>query len=387
MVCDLAELRCLSYLHSYRKSKVPVWSDTLLPEFTDLASAIKRAHQLNHQTSTPKRKRQSVERYSTESGSKINNNINMEPNESKRLRRSVENPRIHDRAGDIDIVESPTMSFRNSSSPTPMSFFDHGKHPSTTFAPLLSSPELICLDPEVVPHMGDSEPTTSVIPQQKTSAMDVDTPTSIQPPPKPVRRMLFKPTLPGRRNQSSVQASTLTSDSAKPLSTSLSVVDGLSKKDELEVVSRTHEVVLLQEKPTPPRPRLPLPSKKCMPTPPSLPLQHHRDAQTLEVPDTRDFRSKDEDYGDATDPDPDAELVVDLLLRGTPEISHNSNCLSNPLQQEIIEDLSLHRSHDDKDDKDSEPSVSAAAAEGLATKFLQRSATTFFSFEEYSMVS
>ncbi|KAF8799211.1 hypothetical protein BYT27DRAFT_7121590, partial [Phlegmacium glaucopus] len=42
------------------ESKVPVWSDTLLPDFPDLASAIKRAHQLNHQTSgnpSPKRKR------------------------------------------------------------------------------------------------------------------------------------------------------------------------------------------------------------------------------------------------------------------------------------------------------------------------------------------
>jgi len=53
--------------------------------------------------------------------------------------------------------------------------------------------------------------------------------------------------------------------------------------------------------------------------------------------------------------------------------------------------LPLHRGHDDEDDKDGEPSVSVvrdtAAVEGLATQFLQQSVTTFFSFEEYSMVS
>ena len=394
MVCDLAEIRCLSYLLSYRKSKVPVWSDTLLPEFPDLASAIKCAHQMNHQTSSPKRKRQSVERHSTESSLKINNNINMEPNESKLLRQPLENSRIQDWAGEVEIVESPTMSFRNSSSPTPMSLFDHGDHSSMTVVPLLSTRELICLDPEVVPHMGDSEPITSVIPQQKTYAMDVDTPTPIQHPPKPVRRMLFKPVLPGRRSQpkiSSVQTSTLvTSDPAETLSTSLSVVDGHSKKSELEVTSQAQDVVLLQEKPTSPRRRLPLPSKNCTPTPPSLPPRHHRNAQKVQVPDTRVSLSKDEDYGNATDTDPDAEQVVDLLLRGTPEEPHSSNSLSNPLQQKIIEDLPLRRGHDDEVDKDGEPSVSAFkdtnAVEVLATQFLQRSATTFFSVEEYSMV-
>ena len=379
MVCDFAELRCLSYLLSYRKSRVPVWSDTLLPEFPDLASAIKRAHQMNHETSSPKRKRQSVERHSTESSLKI-----MEPNESKLLRHSLENTRIQDWAGEVEIVESSAMSFRNSSSPTPMSFLDHGDRPSTTVVPVLSTSELMCLDPEVLPHMGNSELTTSVISQQKTSAMDVDMPTPIQPP-KPVRRMLFKPVLPGRRNQSkisSVRASTLlTSNSAEPLSTNLSVVDGQSKKDGLEVTSRAHDVVLLQEKPTPPRPRLPLPSKN---TPPSLPPQHHRDAQKVQVPDTRASPSKDEDYGNATDTDPDIELVIDLLLRETPEEPHNPRCLSNPLQQDIIEDLPLHRDHDDKDDKDGEPSVSAVkdttAVEGLATQFLQRSVTPFLLF-------
>jgi hypothetical protein len=383
VVRDLAELRCLSYLLSYRKSKVPVWSDTLLPEFPNLASAIKCAHQMNHQTSSPKRKRQSVERHSTESSLKINNNINMDTNEPKLLRHSLENPRIQDWAGEVEIVEPPTMSFRNSSSPTPMSFFHHGDHPSTT---VVSTRALICFDSEVVPHMEDSESITSVIPQQKTqktSAMDVDTPTPSQPPPKPVRRMIFKPLLPGRRNQpkiSSVQTSTLlTSDSAEPLSTSLPVVDGHSKKDELEVTSRAQDVVLLQEKPTLPRPRLPLPSKNCTPTPPSPSPRHHRDAQKLEIPDTRVSLPKD---GNATDTDTDAELVVDLLLRGTPEEPHNRSCLSSPLQQEIIEDLPLHRGQDDKDDnnnKHDEPSVvkDTAAVEGLATQFLQRSATPF----------
>ena len=323
---------------------------------------------MNHQTSSPKRKRESVEQHSRDSSLK---NFNMEPNESKFLRLSA---RIQDLAGEDE------MSFRNSPSPTPMSFFDHSNHPS-----LLSNktPELTCLDPEVRPRLGDSELITSIIPQQNTSPMDVDTPTSSQLL-KPVRRMLFKPNLPGRRNQPTVQTSTHpTSNSAEPLSTSLSVSDGHSKKDELEVTSRAQDVVLLS-----PRPRLPLPSKKCTPTPPSPLPRHHGDAQKIAVPDTRVSLSKDEDFSNATDTDPDAE-IVDLLLRGTPEEHHNSNCLSDPLQQEIIEDLS-HGGHEDKDVKDVESSVwtveDTAAVEGLATQFLQRSVVTLFSFEEYSIV-
>ena len=366
-----------SYLLSYRNSKVPVWSDTLLPEFTDLASAIKRAHQMNHQTPSPKRKRQSVEQHSRESSFKNNNT---EPNESKRLRHSLENPRLRGWEGEVEIVESPTMSFRNPSSTT-MSSFNHGDHPSTTVVPLLSTAKSIYLDPKVVSHMGDSEPIISATPLQKTSSMDVDT-MPVQPP-KPVRRMLFKPILPGRRNQpktSSAQViNLLTSDSAEPLSTNLSVVDGHSKKGELEVTTRAQDVVLLQEKPTSPRPRPYLLSRNCTPT--SLPLRHHRDAQEVEVPDTRVSLPKDEDYCDATDPDPDAELVVDILLRGTPEEPHNLNCSSNPLQQEIVEDLPPHKGHEDDDDRDGVLAVKdTAAVEGLATQFLQRSATPFFFF-------
>ena len=367
MVWCLAELRCLSYLLSYRKSKVPVWSDTLLPEFPDLASAIKRAHQMNHQTSSPKRKRQSAERHSRDSN---HNNNDIVPNESKLLRLSFENPRIQDGAGEDEL-------FEKSPSPTPMSFFDRSDNPLTTILPLLSkkTPELICLDPEVIPpHLGDPEPDASIIPPQNTSAMDVDTPTPI-PPPKPVRRMLFKPMLPGRRNQpkvSTVQTSTLpTSNSAEPVSTSLTVADGHSRKDELEVPSR-------QEKPTPPRPRLPLPSKKCTPTP--LPPRHH--VEKVEGPKRRDSLSKD---GNATDTDTDADLVVDLLLRGTVEEPQDSNCLSSPLQQEVAQDSPLYTGHNDKEDKDVELSVSAVkdtgAVVGLATQFLQKSAT--FSFEDY----
>ena len=375
MVCDLAKLRYLSYLLSYRKSKFPVWSDTLLPEFPDLASAIKRAHQMNHQTSSPKRKRQSIERHSTESGLEIT----ISPNESKKpLRHSLENPRIQDLTDEI--VESPTMSFRNPSFPTAMFFSDH---PSTTDFPLLTTSESTCFDSEVVFHMGDSEPVTSVTPKSKTSAMDVDiTPTPIQPLPKPVRRMLFKPLLPGRRNQpniSSVQAST--SDPAEPLSTSLSVVNGHSEKDGLKVTSRAQDTVLLQDKPTLPRPRPPLPSKKCTP---SLPMaRHHLDAQKLQVPDTRVFVTKD---GNATDTtDTDAELVVDLLLHGTPEEPHYS--LSNPVQQQkevIVEDLPIHGGHDGKDGGEPSAVRDTAAVEGLATQFLQRSVTPFPFFEEYT---
>ena len=302
----------------------------------------------------------------------------MEPNESKRLRHSVENPRLRGWEGEVEIVESPTMSFRNPSS-TPMSSFDHGDHPSTTVAPLLSTPKSIRLDPEVVPHMGDSEPITSATTLQKTSAMDVDT-IPVRPP-KPVRRMLFKPVLPGRRNQSKTStaqvSNLLTSDSAEPLSTSLSV-DGHSKKDELEVTARAQDVVLLQEKPTSPRPRPPLLSRNCTPT--SILPRHHRDAQEVEVPDTRVSLPKDEVYGNATDTDPDAELVVDILLRGTPEEPHNLNCSSNPLQQEIIEDLPPQKGHEDEDDRDGVVLAvkDTAAVEGLATQFLQRSVTPFF---------
>lgn len=340
---------------------------------------------MNHQTPSPRKKRQSVERHSRESSLKNNDNINIEPNESNRLRHPLENPRSQSWADEVEIVESP---FRNPSSSTPMSSFDHGDHPSSTVNPLPSTPKSTCLDPEILSHMGDSEPITSVIPLQKTSTME--TPTPIQPP-KPVRRMLFKPVLPGRRNQpktSSVQLSTLlTSDSAEPLSTSLSVVDGHSKKDELEVTSRAQDVVLLQEKPISPRPRPPLLSRNCTPT--SLPPRHHRDAQGIDVPDTRVSLSKNENCGNATDTtDPDAELVVDLLLPGTPEEPHNCNCISNPLQQEIVEDLLLHKRHEDGNDKDDVSAVKdTAAVEGLATQFLQRSATLFFSFEEYSIVS
>ena len=369
----------------------------------------------------------------------------MEQNESKLLRPSLENPCIQDQAGEDE------ASFRNSSSPTPMSFFDHSDHPSTTIVPLLNkeTPELICLDPEVIPHLGDSESITSINPHQNMSAMDVDTPTPIQPP-NPVRRMLFKPILPGRRNQlkiPNVQTSTfLTSNSAEPLSTSSSIADGHSKKDELQVTSRTQDVHLQQGKPKSSRPRPPLPSRNCLPTPPSLPPRHHLNAQKAEVPDMRVTLSKEGNAtdisraqdvvllqeklasprpltplpsrnsmqtpsslslrhhlnpqkaeipdtrvslskdGNATDTDTDAELVVDLLLRGTPEEPHNSNYLSNPLQQEIAEDLLLHRAPNDKDDKDGEPPVSAvkdtAAVEGLATQFLQQSALPY-SFEGY----
>ena len=100
----------------------------------------------------------------------------------------------------------------------------------------------------------------------------------------------------------------------------------------------------------------------------------------VEVPDTRVSLSNDDDVGNATDTDPDTEIIVDLLLRGTPEEPNSSNCLSN--QQEILKDSPLHRGNDDKDDKDVETSVSAvkdtAAVEGLATQFLQQSATPFF---------
>ena len=334
---------------------------------------------MNHETSSPKRKRQSVERHSRDSSLKNINNINMEPNESKFLRHSLENSRFQDWSDEDE------MSFRNSSSPTPMSF---SNHPSTMIVPLLKkkTPEIMCLDPDIIPHSGDSESITS-IPQENTSAMEVDTPRSNQPP-KPVRRMLFKPILPGRRNQlkiSPVQTSTpLISNSAAPLSTSLSLADGHSKKDELEVTSRAQDVVPLQGKPTSPRRRLPLPSKICTPTSPSLPPRHYLDAQMVKVPDTRVSLSKDRDFGhgSATDTDTDAEIVFDLLLRGTPEEPHGSNRLSNP--REIIEDLPLHRGHDDKVDKDSEPSVSAvkdtAAVEGLATQFLQQLATLFFCY-------
>jgi hypothetical protein len=130
----------------------------------------------------------------------------------------------------------------------------------------------------------------------------VDAPTPIEPPlPKPVRRMLFKPVLPGRRNRppqiSSAQVSTLpTSDSASvepPLSTNVPIVvddDGHSKeKDELEVTSsRAQDVVVLpQEKPPTSLgggPRLLLPSKRLNSEQPtsssssSLPPRHRRDA-------------------------------------------------------------------------------------------------------------
>jgi len=424
----LLNLRCLSYFLSYRESKVPVWSDTLLPDFPDLASAIKRAHQINHQTSatpTPKRKRQS-------DSLKDNNNANgkaSEPNESKRLRLFLENTQRW--AAEIEMVALPTMPLRISSSPTPTSSLDRHDRPPTTLTPHLDTSKLICFDPEVVPDIpvvGDAEPLniiTSVIQQQTTSAMDVDTPTPTQPP-KPVRRMLFKPVHPLRKNQpmaSSVQDSILlTSDSAKPLSTSPSAAEGHSKKDQIQVDSRQNDV-LLQEKTGLPRPRPPLPSlrrrhsphytlpvqqplptvtqntstqgasKSCTPTPPTPPPLRIQVADEVNVQEARASPVKDEDCGNATDAD--AELVVSLLLRGTPE--EPNNLLSTSRQEEVMEDFQFHAGHEaeeyDEEDKDhDEPSVLAdedtVAVEGLATQFLQRSATPrVFSFEENSMVA
>ena len=121
--------------------------------------------------------------------------------------------------------------------------------------------------------------------------------------------------------------------------------------------------------------------------PPSLPPQYRRNAEKVEVSDTRVSLSKDGDYGNATDTDRDAELVFDLLLRGTPEEPDNSNCLSNTLQQEITEDLPLYRGYDDKDGKDGKFSVSAvkdaAAVEGLDSFSGQ---PPLLNFEGYGMV-
>lgn len=367
------------------KSKVPVWSDTLLPEFPDLASAIKRAHQLNDHTS-PKRKRQSVEQQSRESSLQFNNNTNVEQPASKRARYCLEED-------DIEIIEPTTMPVRNTSSPTPISSFDHGNCSSTTVVPLLNPSELISFDADVVPHdqhdvLGDTEPLN----QPKMSALEVDRTL----PPKPVRRMLFKPVLPRRKilpASSSVQNSTPpTSDSTEPLSTNLESVDeGHSKKDPIKVVSQPQDEAPLHTKtssrlplPNPRRPpqrhSLPIPqssriatqktsnhgvSKSCTPTstPPSLPPQEAQVAGEVEVYETRVSPSKEEDYGNATDPD--AELVVDLLLPGTPEESHN-RLSTNPLPEEMTEVLQLHAS-EAKDDADDD----SAAVEGLATHFLQ----------------
>jgi hypothetical protein len=382
----------MSYFLSYRKSKVPVWSDTLLPEFPDLASAIKRAHQMNHQTSSPKRKRQCVERHSRESSLKFKSDIHMDLNGSKWPRHSIEKD-----GAEFETVESPTILLRNSSSPTPMSSFDR---PSTTVVPFLNTSEMISFDAESC-H-------TSVIQQQKTSLMDVDTPIPTQPP-KPERRMLFKPVLHTRRNQpttySAQDFTPLPSDSAHALSTSLSVAQGHSKTHETEVISRPPDDAPL-ENTTSPRSRLPLPSprrhgpaqihslpipqslrtdnqktstlgvlKSCMPTPPSLQPPRRRDAKVAEEVDIQNTRvslSKEEDYGNATDTD--AELIVDLLLCGTPEESHNP--LPTPLQEEIMEDSQLQSDYEDEEDKES-ADEDTAAIEGLATRFLQGSVSPF----------
>ncbi|KAF8799210.1 hypothetical protein BYT27DRAFT_6873734 [Phlegmacium glaucopus] len=313
------------------------------------------------------------------------------------------------------MVGSPTMPIRMSSSPTPTSSLDHSSRLPTSAISLLNTSELICFDPEVErdadnPHepvLGDAEPLTTLTSvQQKTSPMDVDTPTPTQPP-KPVRRMLFKPVHPLRRNQpttsSSVQDSTpLTSDSAKPFSTSPPAVDGHPMKDQIHVDSRQDDIPL-QEKPnmTRPRPSLPSPrrrqilhepapshalpipqplptatqqtstpgaSKSRTPTPPSLRLW---DTHEVKVQETRASLLKDEDCGNATDPD--AELVVNLLLHGTPEEPNNP--VSKSRLAKVIEDSQLHAGHEDEEDEDDEPSVSeedTAAIEGLATQFLQR---------------
>ena len=382
MVCDLAEFRYPSHFLSYRKSKVPVWSDTLLPEFPNLASAIKRAHQMNHQTSSPKRKR--VERHSRESSLKYKNNINMYPNGSKWLRHSLEK----DGAGEIEIVESPTILLRNSSSPTPMSSFDHGNRPSTTIVPFLNTSELISFDTGAVPHnkydlLEDTGSFhTSVIQQQKTSVMDVDTPMPTQPP-KPEQRMLFKPVLHRRRNQpttSSAQDSTpLPSDSARAPST---LEKTTSPRSRLPLPSpRRHGPAQSHSLPIPQKTATQGVPKSCTPTPPSLQPPRLRDAQVaeeVEVQNTRVSLSKEDDYGNATDPD--AELVVDLLLHGTPEESHNP--LSTSLQEEIMEDSQLHPGYEDEEDKDS-ADEDAAAVEGLATRFLQGSVSPF---EDHSVV-
>lgn len=334
----------------------------------------------------------------------------MELDGSKRPRHFLEK----DGAGETETVESSTMSFRNTSSPKPTSSFDHGNRPSTTVVPLLNISELIPLDDaEVVLHnqydtLGDTKPhDTSVVQEQnRPTAMDVDTPTQTL---KPVRRMLFKPVLPHRRNQpmtSSIQDSTSpTSDSVEPSSTRLSAAEGHSK-DEMEVIPQPQDDVPVQEKTTSPRPHLPLSgptqshpspipqpslivtqktstqglSKSCTPTLPSLPPPR---CQVAEEVESRATLPKDEDYVNATDPD--AELVVDLLLLGTPEEPHDH--LSNPLQEEIMQLHTSHEGQEGKKDRDDGPSVAdenTLAVEGLATRFLQGSAAVF---EENSMVS
>ena len=328
----------------------------------------------------------------------------MEPNESKRPRHSLENSRIRDWAAEIEIVEPSTMPSRVPSSSTPMSSIDHGSHPSTIVIPLLDNSELICLDPEDNTVPTDMEPlniVTSVIQRPKTSAMNVDTLT----PPKPVRRMLFKPVLPFRRNQpttSSAKDSTpVTSDPAKPLSTSLYIAEEHSKAAETEIKFR-HQNNPPRQKTTP-RPPLLSPRRDHFshtpternPLPIAQPSTHETliqggskshtpsmgdiQATDVEVQETGGFLSKDEDHGNATDPD--AELVRKLLLRTTPEEPNNHS--SNSRQEEIMKDLQFHAGQEDEDDEiknnNDEPSVSAeedmAVVERLATQFLQRSAT------------
>lgn len=379
----LSNFCCLSDFLSYRTSQVPVWSDTLLPDFPDLASAIKRAYQMNYTPakSSPQRKRHERE-------SSHDNKAFKRPRQSS----------INDWADEIEIIEPPT-----------------------THIPLLDTSELICLDPEVIPDdtvFGGTKPlsnATSAVQQHKTSSMDVDTLTpTLAQLPKPARRMLFKPVHPLRRNQPTtppVQDSTLlTSDFAKPLSTSVSAAEAYSKKTEIQVDPQLQDDVPQHEKTALPRPRPrphPNPRHKLPPHgsvqshPTSRPFRtgtqgtstqtpskrhtpppHLWDSQTAEQVQVERVSWKDEDYGNATDPDVD--LVVNLLLRGTPEESNDR--LSNPAQEEVMEDLQLRPGHvDDKDDEPIAINEDTAAVESLATQFLQRSAILFCSIKETTL--
>ena len=319
----------------------------------------------------------------------------MEPPGSKRPRYCLGND-------EIEIVES----FRNSSSPTPISSLDHGNPSSTTAVPPLNTSELISFDAEVAPHdqydvLGDTKPlNTSVIQQPNTSA-----------PTKPARRMLFKPVLP--RRKISPTSSSVPNSTSDSLSATLSVAEGHSKNDAIEVMSRPQDAVPLHTKTSshlplpsprhhepPQRHSLPKPqlsrvstqktltqgvSKSCTPRLLSLPPpQDSQVAEEVEVQEKGVSLSK-EDHGNTTDTD--VELVVDLLLHGTPEESHNRlshNRLSDPLPEEIMEDLQLHASQV-KDDDPSDDDV--VAVEGLATHFLQGSAATFFFFEENDVLT
>ena len=389
MVCDLAEFRCLSYLLSYRTSKVPVWSDTLLPDFPDLASAIKRAYQMNHATAmkpSPKRKRLNIDPHSKNSDL----NTNMESYEFKRSRHSLEKAPIGDCADEIEIIEPPTIPSRISSSSKPLFSLDRGNYSLTAIVPLPDTSELISFDPEECDTvLGEPESFNTVSSVQKTPAMDVNTPLPTRLP-KPARRMQFKPVFPLCRSQStssSAQDSTLLT-SASASSTNLSVVKRLTK-DDTQVNSQpdclprplpgrrprhfsrgpdqSHLLPTATQKASAqqvPKSHTPTSHAPLVPPPP-------RDTQVAEVEirEKKAFPSKDEDCGNTTDPD--AELIVNLLLCETPDQSNNR--LPDSCQEAIMEDVG----HESEEDRNGKRLVSAeedmAAIEKLATQFFQRS--------------